>query len=130
MMKYTNATNPQWFNAEHTSIYLLVDFEDLGVLPFSATMSDCEAHGREIFERAIAGEFGEVAPFVEPAVPAEVAVINVRLKRDALISVTDWTQLPDVPPTTAEKWLPYRQALRDITLQEGFPENVTWPTPP
>jgi hypothetical protein len=51
-------------------------------------------------------------------------------RRDALLSKTDWTQLFDVPQATIDKWQPYRQALRDITLQEGFPENITWPTPP
>jgi hypothetical protein len=51
-------------------------------------------------------------------------------KRGNLLANSDWTQLPDVPEETRLKWQEYRQALRDITLQEGFPENIIWPTKP
>jgi len=53
-----------------------------------------------------------------------------REKRDLLIAKSDWTQLPDVDPAIKDKWQPYRQALRDITSQPGFPENIQWPEPP
>jgi hypothetical protein len=53
-----------------------------------------------------------------------------RAERNALLFESDWTQLPDVPEETRLKWQEYRQALRDITLQEGFPENIIWPTKP
>jgi hypothetical protein len=55
---------------------------------------------------------------------------QVRAIRDALIAKTDWTQSPDVPDAVREKWLPYRQALRDVSSQPGFPLDVVWPTPP
>lgn len=50
-------------------------------------------------------------------------------RRNQLLSESDWTQLPDV---TVDKsaWATYRQALRDVPLQQGFPHNVVWPTPP
>lgn len=54
----------------------------------------------------------------------------IKLQRDALLSSTDWTQLPDVPETLKVKWQNYRQALRDIPEQEGFPWNIIWPTKP
>lgn len=50
--------------------------------------------------------------------------------RNSLLQKTDWTQLPDVPLETKEAWATYRQALRDITEQQGYPFNVIWPTPP
>lgn len=53
-----------------------------------------------------------------------------RAERDRLLTESDWTQLPDIPETTQLKWQAYRQALRDITAQPGFPERVEWPTPP
>ena len=53
----------------------------------------------------------------------------IRKERDLKLSYCDWTQLPDVPLQTKEKWAEYRQALRDITLQ-GDPFNITWPEPP
>ena len=53
-----------------------------------------------------------------------------RFRRDRLLAECDWTQLPDVPDATKTKWQRYRQALRDITAQPGFPERIEWPTPP
>lgn len=53
----------------------------------------------------------------------------VRVKRDSLLSKSDWTQLPDVPIATKEAWATYRQSLRDITDQPD-PFNIVWPTPP
>lgn len=57
---------------------------------------------------------------------------SVRSKRDGLLSACDWTVLTDSPLTTAKKteWKTYRQALRDITAAEGFPNTMTWPTEP
>jgi hypothetical protein len=56
----------------------------------------------------------------------------VRRKRDSLISGTDYYILPDYPstPDGIEAVKQYRQDLRDITLQSGFPRNVQWPTLP
>ena len=54
---------------------------------------------------------------------------KVRLERNILLDQTDYTQTPDSPPDTAE-WATYRQALRDIPAQEGFPFEVQWPELP
>lgn len=56
----------------------------------------------------------------------------VRRKRDSLISGTDYYILPDYPstPDGIEVVKQYRQDLRDITLQSGFPRNVQWPSLP
>jgi hypothetical protein len=55
---------------------------------------------------------------------------EVRYQRERLLTQSDWTQLPDIDQATKDKWQPYRQALRDITSQPGFPENIQWPEPP
>jgi hypothetical protein len=61
------AKNPIFNNEEQTSILLTVKWEEfVEEMPFGASSFDCEAHGRELFERAKAGEFGEVAPYVAP----------------------------------------------------------------
>jgi hypothetical protein len=52
----------------------------------------------------------------------------IRMERDRLISETDWWALSDVTMTDAQS--AYRQALRDITSQAGFPESVDWPIKP
>lgn len=54
---------------------------------------------------------------------------NVRQDRNERLADCDWTQLPDAP-VDAAVWATYRQALRDVTSQSGFPWNVTWPSPP
>ena len=59
---------------------------------------------------------------------AEDAARNVRGQRDHLLSQTDWMALSDV--VIEPYWWEYRQALRDLTDQEGFPFNVVWPTKP
>ena len=58
------------------------------------------------------------------------AQAKVLAKRKRLLIQSDWTQLPDVPLTTKQSWAAYRQALRDITTQSGYPTNVTWPEAP
>jgi uncharacterized protein YqfA (UPF0365 family) len=52
----------------------------------------------------------------------------IRSERDFLISETDWWALSDVSMTDAQA--EYRQALRDITSQADFPENIVWPIKP
>ena len=53
---------------------------------------------------------------------------GIRDKRDLLLSDTDWMALSD--NTMSPEWATYRQALRDITAQEGFPYSVNWPIKP
>lgn len=54
---------------------------------------------------------------------------QIRIKRNTLLSNSDWTQLEDAPVDKAA-WATYRQALRDITEQDGFPVNVEFPAEP
>lgn len=58
----------------------------------------------------------------------EEASSDARNKRNYLLSATDWMALSD--NTMTPEWAAYRQALRDITDQEGFPYSVIWPTKP
>lgn len=53
----------------------------------------------------------------------------VRQQRGEKLKETDWTQVADAP-VNKTVWATYRQALRDITAQEGFPWTVTWPVEP
>lgn len=63
---------------------------------------------------------------------AEPLTFEVKNKRKELLSDSDWTQLPNSPLTTEqqEAWAVYRQELRDIPQQSGYPFNVVFPTPP
>lgn len=53
----------------------------------------------------------------------------VRQERDKKLIESDWTQVIDAPVDQAA-WATYRQTLRDIPSQAGFPNEVTWPTEP
>jgi len=57
---------------------------------------------------------------------------QVLQQRNDLLYASDWTQIPNGPLTSAQQtaWATYRQELRDITSQSGYPTNVVWPTPP
>ena len=56
--------------------------------------------------------------------------VEVREERNAKLAATDWTQAADVSQVVKDSYVSYRQALRDVPTQEGFPWNVTWPTEP
>ena len=57
---------------------------------------------------------------------------EARTERNKLLEESDWTQVLDAPidSATREAYRTYRQALRDIPEQEGFPETITWPELP
>jgi len=55
---------------------------------------------------------------------------NVRADRNSKLAATDWTQGKDIPDNVSSTWAAYRQALRDVPAQAGFPWEVTWPTQP
>lgn len=53
----------------------------------------------------------------------------LRSQRNDLLAQSDWTQLPDTPLSSAERtaWAEYRQALRNLPEQSGFPNEVSFP---
>ena len=53
---------------------------------------------------------------------------EIRAERDRLLAETDYLALSD--NTMSAAMTTYRQALRDITDQAGFPTSVNWPTKP
>lgn len=108
-----NITNAQFTVAG--SITALVD----GV-QMSIPADGGNRHYAAILEQGI-----EIAPYVEPAPTAE----QVRAERDSKLAATDWTQVADAPVDQAA-WATYRQALRDVPEQQGFPHDVIWPTKP
>lgn len=74
---------------------------------------------------------------IEGPLPAENTAIEehelkkewVRSERNQLLYLCDWTQLLDAE-VDKSAWASYRQELRDIPQQEGFPENIVWPVKP
>lgn len=81
------------------------------------------------------GDFWFQTWVITDATPEQIAARTeeqanmVRADRNIRLAASDWTQLPDAP-VDATAWAAYRQALRDVTAQDGFPWDVTWPAPP
>lgn len=64
-------------------------------------------------------------PPVDPGILADMA----RATRDQLLKSCDWTQVADAPVDKVA-WAAYRQALRDVPAQSGFPQTIDWPAAP
>lgn len=147
-MKLIYAKNPAWANRSQTLINLTVRFEEIAEdLPFTANPNDPEVHGRDLYARAKAGEFGNVSPFNAIAPTEDLVIEVIKTERNVRLTATDWTQTADVPQSTKDKWATYRQQLRDIPQQQGFPwyaqvvvetdlgykvdlTKIQWPTKP
>lgn len=65
----------------------------------------------------------------EIAQAREAKATQIRTKRNRMLMQSDWTQVADAP-VNKQAWADYRQALRDVTAQSGFPLNIEWPTLP
>lgn len=75
------------------------------------------------------GDLHENGVFTTPAPDANLEAAAIRVKRNQLLLSSDWTQLDDSPVDQAA-WAAYRQALRDVPSQAGFPWQVQWPIEP
>lgn len=64
----------------------------------------------------------------------ELDAWEVRRERNTILAKSDSSVLPDKWSTMTQEqqtaWATYRQALRELPEQSGFPNNVTWPTQP
>ena len=83
-----------------------------------------EIDGKWYTKHSVADMAAEAITFTD----AEQAK-SVRATRGEKLKDSDWTQVADAPVDQAA-WAAYRQALRDITSQEGFPWTVEWPEQP
>lgn len=94
----------------------------------------CNSHGdryiKEIEKTAEGKRRFQIVAVPEPT--TEEIAAQVRAKRDALLAETDFLMMPDYPlgeeDSVALKT--YRQELRDVPTQEGFPTEITWPDLP
>lgn len=84
------------------------------------------------FENGKWVEFWTSSPATEEQKQERIQAKSTQIRnlRNELLKESDWTQLPDVSNTISTNWSSYRQSLRDITNQPGFPWSVTWPTEP
>ena len=92
----------------------------------------------QLTARPVDGDFEQDAignwslPYVVEQQPLDQAERNIRSRRDDLLQETDWIVIKSYErgQNILAEWELYRQALRDITGQVGFPYEVIWPTKP
>ena len=80
----------------------------------------------------VSDKFGSIAIYLTDAEYDTVLAASARQKRDRLIAATDYLVTPDYPISDDRlaKVKIYRQALRDIPEQAGFPRTIAWPEKP
>jgi hypothetical protein len=102
----------------------------------SPTLEQFQVYGEETLTIDTERKVVVVSRAVQPMPQEEVDALNqaqadqVRSERNQKLSQSDWTQGKDIADDVSTAWATYRQALRDITLQAGFPHDVTWPDQP
>jgi hypothetical protein len=129
--------NPQTSFPQNPSNELLAEWDVFPVKPTQGPSVDYTKNVKEGIPVKQGSDWVQVWE-VTDATPSEIAdrtnqqANSVRDEREQKLAACDWTQLDDTPlsNTTKVAWAAYRQALRDIPSQSGFPWNVTWPQQP
>lgn len=118
-----SARNPKWTDYSQTRIELEVDFDELDevYVPFCADPNDIVSWGPELYNRALAGEFGPVEPFDVPSdVTGDDALMQIRGIRDALLKedvdpiVSNALRWAEMTTEKQQEWATYRQELLDL----------------
>lgn len=154
MLTVLHARDPQWNDTGHTSLNLWVTFvesaDTLGEVPFTASPDDCEGYGRELFDRAVALEFGVVLEPSEAELARTAAFTLARLRGEAtttigalqaaLATLQDAVRLSMVTEAEAaalplkqaeyDAWCAYRVLLSRVPDQPGYPAGIEWPVAP
>ena len=88
--------------------------------------------GQSTGQRIEADDHGRPVLRDAPVPSSDALADAARTHRDALITATDYLLMPDYPISAAQlaEVRTYRQALRDVPLQAGFPQTIDWPAPP
>jgi hypothetical protein len=84
-----------------------------------------EVNGKWYTKHSVA-DMGDEAKAVADAATAK----SVREQRNQKLKDSDWSQGKDIPDAVSTPWAAYRQALRDVPAQSGFPWDITWPAQP
>ena len=115
----------------------LDDLADYGVIIVEPVLKPAETLNTVVVETVPIKENGSwkqvwiTKPALKEIVAGRIAnqALRVRSQRNSLLTQSDWTQVLDAPGNQPA-WAAYRQQLRDITAQPGFPLEVIWPQQP
>ena len=133
-----NYSDVVWCNSEHTLLGMNIHLSDDSVVPYAYRVDGSEDNDGFICQAVrhdyISGNFRNIqeCPAWKLQVEKDMLSSDIRAERDRLISETDYLTNNDYPISEEDRELirVYRQALRDVPQQEGFPESVIWPEKP
>jgi hypothetical protein len=139
---YTQVENPRWADESREDILVYVNWDIVGTQDIARLKEDDTSENivklrKEILE-GVYGEIGEpiAATASEIAEQLERTKLEVRGIRDILLThevdpiVSNPLRWADLTSDQQSSWKQYRIDLLNITDQDGFPNNVTWPTKP
>ena len=127
-----------WCDSKHLLLGMNIHLSDNSIIPYAYRVDGEEDNDGFICQAVkhdyISGNFTEIheCPDWKIQLEKEVLSLDVRLERNKLLSNTDHLIQSDYPISDEKKQeiKVYRQALRDIPQQDGFPENIVWPDKP
>ena len=106
----------------------LVDFDN-EVAEFVASPDDSEDYGRELYEMLDTKYRSQVCDCSQEDLDEDAKCL-VKHRRNRELADSDWLMTVDSPATNIDEWKVYRQALRDISKQPGYPHAISWPAEP
>ena len=127
-----------WCDSKHLLLGMNIHLSDNSIIPYAYRVDGEEDNDGFICQAVkhdyISGNFTEIheCPDWKIQLEKEVLSLDVRLERNKLLSNTDHLIQSDYPISDEKKQeiKAYRQALRDIPQQDGFPDNIVWPDKP
>ena len=127
-----------WCDSKHLLLGMNIHLSDNSIIPYAYRVDGEEDNDGFICQAVkhdyISGNFTEIneCPDWKIQLEKEVISLDVRLERNKLLSDTDHLIQSDYPISYEKKQeiKVYRQALRDIPQQDGFPDNIVWPDKP
>jgi hypothetical protein len=128
--------NIQWDESTYTSVRRLSESQrtEFGISrlkmvtpPFFDVDTQSRAEGDAVLTDGVWTQNWIVA-----AAPEDIKAVNIRQTRDTKLTLSDWIVVKSAEAGTAvpSDWVTYRQLLRDIPAQAGFPNSITWPESP
>lgn len=127
-----------WCDSKHLLLGMNIHLSDNSTIPYAYRIDGEEDNDGFICQAVkhdyISGNFTEIneCPDWKIQLEKEVLSLDARLERNKLLSDTDHLIQADYPISDEKKQeiKVYRQALRDIPQQDGFPDNIVWPDKP
>ena len=127
-----------WCDSKHLLLGMNIHLSDNSIIPYAYRVDGEEDNDGFICQAVkhdyISGNFTEIneCPDWKIQLEKEILSLDVRLERNKILSDTDHLIQSDYPISDEKKQeiKVYRQALRDIPQQDGFPENNVWPDKP